>query len=110
VSACVYGYWTNRHCSSHVPTFYVEGGLKEEDIVCRMLDWLPEPLLKAKETAADKVPVADKETAADKEPVAGKGTRKVTHVEHSTSNAGNLTCQVQVKWIKGEELEIFSMG
>jgi len=75
-----------------------------------MLDWLPEPLLKAKETAADKVPVADKETAADKEPVAGKGTRKVTHVEHSTSNAGNLTCQVQVKWIKGEELEIFSMG
>jgi len=97
VSACVYGYWTSFQDywdTVFIPTFYVEGRLKEGDMVCRIPipDRFPELLS-----------FNTKETAADKETAANQETGKVTRVEHSTSKAGNLTCKVQVKWIKGEE-------
>ena len=95
MSASVYGVWTS--CDDHwsttsVPTFYVEGRLKEGDIVCRVPDWLTESVLKAKDTAAD------------------KETGKVTYVMPSVSKAGNLTCHVRVKWTKRENDEAFQWG
>jgi len=76
VSACIYGHWIRCSASesAHVPTFYVQGRLKEGDIVRRVPNQSGAPL-KAKETG--------KVTCA--QPKIGE------HLE------------VQVKWTEGEE-------
>jgi len=82
VSACIYGVRISCdvYTLPHVSTFYVEGTLKEQDIVRRIPNQFG-------------IPVKVKET-----------TGKVTSVKQNLLGKGGSNCYtVHVKWIKGEE-------
>ena len=82
MSACIYGVWINCdvYTLPHVSAFYVEGTLKEQDIVRRIPN-------------QSGIPVKAKET-----------TGKVTSVKQNLLGKGGSNCYtVHVKWIKGEE-------
>ena len=102
VSACIYGVWISDRYSLweyRHPKFYVHGRLKEGDIV-RRTPYSDRPLQLFAWTTAKTKPLDEKETG------------KVTKVSHSTSKAGNLSCDVEVEWSSGEKSykESFNWG
>ena len=100
MNACIYGVWVSDRSSlwEHTyPKFYVHGKLKEGDVVRR-------------------TPHSDRPlfawTTIKTKPLDEKETGKVTKVSHSTSKAGNLSCDVEVEWNSGEKSykESFNWG
>ena len=93
MNACIYGVWICDRSSllgQKDPKFYVQGRLKEGDIVRR--------------THSDRLFSVAMTKSLNK--------GKVTMVSHSISNAKNLFCNVEVEWSSGKKTykESFKWG